>query len=308
MSGQLSTGAGYVQRRIDVSFTLSGATTDIVGMPQQPQTFNGAGNNTVLATGLRVQASIAKAPGSMLHHANLRIYGLTLDIMNKLSTLGKAIPKANPNTVTVKAGDANGTAVVFVGNIDLCYVDAQGMPEVALVVHAFTGIDAAMKPVPPTTWKGSVDVATIMGMLAKLAGYTLENSGVSGVMLTDQYLPGTAREQVDKAAQAADICYTFDGGVLAIWPREGHRSGPVPLISPDTGLVGYPTAYGEGGISVTSIYNPSIVAMGQVQVQSSITTACGTWTVQSLEHQLESETPGGAWFTHMNCWILGHVG
>lgn len=243
----------------------------------------------------------------MLHHAQLRIYGLTADVMNKLSTLGKAVVKANPNRVTVKAGDKNGTAVVFVGNIDLCYVDAQSMPEVALVVHAFTSVDAAMKPVAPTTYRGLVDIATVMKAIATLAGYGFENSGVNGIMLADPYWPGTARAQAEAAARAADICFTFDGTVLAIWPREGHRGGAIPLISPDTGMVGYPRQDREGGISVTTIYNPSIVALGQIQVQSSIPNACGTWTIQSLEHRLESETPGGAWFTHMNCWILGHV-
>ena len=38
---------------------------------------------------------------------------------------------------------------------------------------------------------------------------------MNGIMLADPYWPGTARAQAEAAARAADICFTFDGTVLA---------------------------------------------------------------------------------------------
>lgn len=302
MSGQLSAGGGYVQRRIDVEFNLGAAPDVITGLPN---TFSG-GANTVLATGLRIHASISVTPENAMPHAHVRIYGLTLDVMNQLSTTGKTLPEANGNSITVKAGDQTGTSVVFTGTIKRAEIDANGLPEVALVVTAFTGADAAMRPVAPTTYSGTVDAATVLAGIATKAGYKFENNGVSA-MLAYPYYPGTARDQALACARHADCCILFDKGIMAIWPRNGSRGGAVPLISADTGLVGFPSSCEQGGISLTTLYNPSIVANGRVQVQSALTRANGTWQVISTEHELQSETPNGAWFTHLTTWAQGHT-
>jgi hypothetical protein len=42
-----------------------------------------------------------------------------------------------------------------------------------------------------------------------------------------------------------------------------------------------------------------------MQITSSITPACGTWTVLKVEHDLEAETPGGKWFTTLEATTLG---
>jgi len=57
-------------------------------------------------------------------------------------------------------------------------------------------------------------------------------------------------------------------------------------------------------ISIYGLPLQPTLAYGQnIEVQSSITPACGTWNIHYLEYDLECETPNGRWF----CNIMAHV-
>ncbi|MGA9869288.1 MAG: hypothetical protein WBQ75_22880, partial [Acetobacteraceae bacterium] len=170
----------------------------------------------------------------------------------------------------------------------------------------FVGLQDAMRPVPPTSYPGTPDAAVILAGLADQMGYAFENNGVS-VILSQPYFPGTARTQALACAKAANIEMFIDdtSQTLAIWPKGGNRGGEIPLISKDTGMVGYPAYSGGQQMRVTTLYNPSIRFGGQVKVQSSITPADGEWTVNKITHHLESMMPGGEWFTYLEGYHLG---
>ena len=67
------------------------------------------------------------------------------------------------------------------------------------------------------------------------------------------------------------------------------------LISPQTGMRGYP-AFNQNAVVVTALFNPAVKPYGNIQIQSDITPACGTWKVNRLTYELESLTPHGRWF------------
>jgi hypothetical protein len=85
---------------------------------------------------------------------------------------------------------------------------------------------------------------------------------------------------------------------LTIWPKGKARGGAIPLISPDTGMVGYPTLSARG-IIVTTYFNPSISFGKNIKLQSSLELANGEWNVNSLVHTLEAEIPKGQWITRL---------
>ena len=286
----------YQKRAISLTFRL--------GEKGTPPTFDASGGtaNTVTVTGLRVQATISQSAGPFQTDVSLRIFGMSLSDMNNISTLGKNPMQTNFATVVnVSAGNVGGPmAVVFTGNVKQAWVDAGSPPDVALVVVASTVMGQQMMPVPATSWPGTVPVATILKALATQMGWTLENNGVTAV-LRDQYLPGTGMQQILRTADNAHVDVFVDGKTLAIWPRGGNRGQKqIPLISPETGMIGYP-AYTQQGCDVRMIYNPYVLAGGQIKVQSALKPACGVWPVTALEHTLESETPGGAWETRAKC-------
>jgi hypothetical protein len=238
------------------------------------------------------------------------IYGLTMSLTNQLSTLGQLIPEVRRNFVTVSAGDSvNGQSTVYTGVIFNGWADYASMPNVAFRIMSPIGGYPALQPIPPTTINGAADVATIMSGLAVQAGLGFENNGVNQQFFYP-YFPGAALEQIQRVAAKANIHAVIDPATntLVIWPRGGQRGDLIPLISADTGMIGYPT-FGEGGagIEVTTVYNPSIRYGTRVQIQSSLPQASQKWDVMSLTHELESMMPGGAWRSKFLCKYPGQV-
>lgn len=290
-----------VRRRITLQFQLGlGA-------------FGESGVDTIEVSGVRVSASLSVTGGITMTQLDLRVFGLQLDVMNKLTILSKQLVTGRFNTVIVNAGDEGGPlSVVFAGTIREAWVDATGSPQVAFILVAQDGAQLALKPVVPVSFKGSVDVAQIISYIARTNNLGFENGGVSA-QATNAYVPSTALEQI----QALGRHYNFNtfiqsnagfsnSGTVVIWPFDTPRPGPVPVISPETGLIGYPMRT-QSGIMLRTLFNPAIVFGGQIQVQSALTPVNGTWNVFSINHDLESETPGGKWFTTIDCSLLGAV-
>ncbi len=274
----------FVQRLVDVTFTLGQGA------------FGDSGADSTKLSGLRVSAKVTKAGGPSMSTLQMDVYGMKLSDMNQLSTLGMAVTLIRRNTVLVEAGDADaGMATVFIGTITNAWMDANAAPEVPFRVEAHTGLIDAVTKIPPSSYTGPTDVANVMSSLAAQMQLSFENNGVS-VILASPYFYGSPRNQVKAAAAAANINWIIDDGKLAIWPKGQSRNGSAPLISPETGMRGYPT-YTSKGIQVVTLFNPSIGYGGQIQVDSSLTPAKGLWNVYSLYHDLESMMPNGQWFT-----------
>lgn len=284
----------FVERRIRLTFLLGEGD------------FGNSGFNQSTYEGLRVSATVTKNGGVSMSQLSMRVYGMALTAMNRLSTLGKPLTDGRNNKVRVEAGDDEvGYTTVFIGTISQAWADMNDQANAALVVTAHSGLLDALRPTPPSSYTGPTSVSNIMASLAQEMGYQFEDGGVQ-VTLASPYLSGTPRMQVEAVAQAAGINWVIDDETLAIWPAGGTRGGLIPLLSPDTGLINYP-AFTQNGLALTVLFTPSITFGGQVQVESSLTPANGTWTVFSVTHELESEMPGGKWFTRLECSVLGFV-
>ena len=267
--------------------------------------FGESGSDAVEITGLRVQANIDRPGGVALSTLNMRVYGMTKSQMNQLSTLGQVYPDVRQNKVIVTAGDdVNGKAVVFSGIISEAYLDMKGAPDGAFQVQGFPGLLDALRPLPPSSFKGSADAATIMAGLAQQMSRGFENSGVQ-VTLSNPYYAGTGKQQADACAREGNFNHYFDDvlNVLAIWPKGQARGGEQILISKATGMIGYP-AYMQSAIKVDTEFNSSLTFGAQVTVESDLLPAQSRkWVINNLSPDLESETNGGAWYSHFQALV-----
>jgi hypothetical protein len=67
------------------------------------------------------------------------IYGLTMSLTNRLSTLGELIPEIRRNSVSVLAGDSvNGLSTVYQGDIQAGWADYASMPNNAFRIYSPT--------------------------------------------------------------------------------------------------------------------------------------------------------------------------
>lgn len=260
------------------------------------------GGNSVVVSGLRtqVQLSIVGGPPSFGSLA-LAIYGLPLSDMNALSVVGKQFSASYNNGLDILAGDDDsGMSLIFSGTIFRSWVDAAQMPDVCFRATAMPIAFGAVPSAQFTSINGPGDVSQMIERLSSQIGVKgFENHGVS-VKLASPYYSGSAWSQIQQIAEAANIDMAVDRGVLVITPRGKSRAGDVPIISPTTGLVSYPT-FVQNGLVVKTLFNPAITLLGNINVQSSLQPACGPWKVTSIDYDLESVTPGGNWFQELNC-------
>lgn len=287
----------FARRQIDLTFALGEGD------------FGEGGADTVEITGLRVSVNIQRTGGASFSTANIRAYGMPPSVMNKISTLRQIYPDVRKNTVTVRAGDdESGKGIVFSGQIAAAYADFAGAPDAAFTVDAWTMLVDGLKPVKPSTFPGPTDAAVIARGLADMMGYELENYGVQTV-IASPYFSGTAKQQLAALARAGGFEAFLDDtavppAVVIIAPGQ-TRGGVVPLIAPWTGLVGYP-AYVQNAVGFTTLYNPNIRFRGNVEIDTELTPAKGSWNVYEISHELESENPSGPWFTHAKGILFGN--
>lgn len=269
--------------------------------------FGDSGFNTMTIKGLRASVSISKAGGNFLSEMNLRVWGMTQEVMNQLSGTGDDIVSQRRNLITVSAyADGQTPAIVFQGNINQCWPDYSGAPDVALAVSALSVVFQALAPATPNSFPTGVNVATFLGNIATQIGYTFTNNGVNTI-LPPSYFVGSLPAQAFECAKHANIRMIFDDGQLAIWPPGGERLSPSNteiIISRETGMIGYP-AWAQGGIMIRSEFNPAVKFGYTMVVQSDITPAEGDWNIFNLNMILESEMPDGKWEMAIQATKLG---
>lgn len=288
-------------------------------------TFGQTGQNTATLAGLRAQVTIRKSGAPSMDVAEARIYGVQPEVMNAVSDLGIPAPLLRiGNTLTIQAGNpVTGMATIYSGYLKYAYQDFNEMPESCLQWVGYGGAPGSIVPTPAISFPGAADVATIMSGIATTAGWKFENGGVQ-VQLSNPYFAGTALQQAQKCARAAGINMYLDTttspNTLAIWPKNGTRGGAVPLISAESGMIGYPSWYNNGMVFET-VFNPNIAVGGQIQMQSSLGTGVvysnpaaprpqdviaggpnGLWYVNGpIVHNLTSQIPDGPWISEVHC-------
>ena len=272
------------------------------------------GNNTITIQGLRAAVNIENAGGAMMGTLHAQIYGLQPTDMNTLtSTLWDSLLVSTPssgtsssfafNQIQVFAIDGTQETLVYNGIILNCWGVYTSMPEVYLMIEAQIGYTWLVTSGTPISIQSDTDIDTVMQQIASLMGFQFENNGVSVTVPKGTYLGNTPMEQARTLMQMYKFWMYLDctsPNTLAIAPYGVPRTTQItPLVSPQSGLNGYPL-FNSTGVNFETLFNPGIVFGGPVHIQSSIPKANGVWTVVSMAHQLSSQAPGGPWKSVIN--------
>ena len=278
----------FVERDIRVTITLGGGK------------FGSTVEDTVVVSGHRITCDIVQYGAGSMGEANVRIYGLPLELMNRMTTVGPVmVSMPFANAIKIEAGEVGKTLTnIYEGSIWQAWGDFSGMPDVALNVIARAGMNQALKPSQPLSYSGPVQAYKVMQTLAQQGGYAFENNGVNAI-LVDPYLKGTLITQMRSVARAAHINATIDRGTLAIWNKGGYRNGTIPVVGPGNRLVGYPS-FTSSGVLVRTEFLHEAVMGGRLQIEGSqLTMVNATWTISQVTHNISAQMPGGPWFSNM---------
>jgi len=276
------------------------------------------GSNTVTLAGLRTTANIQSMQYPAFPQADVEIFGMLAADMNTLTDFENHQLAVTRNSMVVEAnagGDA-GWTTVFAGQLVAAIPLYQSAPDVAMHLKGRVLGYESIALANPSSFTGATAVSSIVQQLAQQMGATFENDGVQGT-LANPYLPGTAADQLSQVAQAANLGVYYDYGpassgsnvpplLLIITPKGLARNIPVVSLTPQTGLVDYPTIDSRGWIFARSQFNPALKFGGTVSISGSdIPRANATWQILQCTHLVDAVKPDGAWFTDMQLMPTG---
>lgn len=263
--------------------------------------FSTNNGQTLSLEGLRCSAVITNPGGySAFGQLQLKVYGMTLDQMNTFSSIGSNQVAVQDNSVIVSAGDEGSPLTqVFSGTIISSFIDLSSMPEISFNCAAIAGYIGKATPSASKHYDGANNAETIIESLTNQFGSQwkfVNYQNKAHAVLVDQYVYGSIIDQIQMIARNAAFPLVIENNTVTIWANDGIRDDVVIELSPQTGLVGYPS-YWEAGFTIKSEFKPTIINGRAIQLTSSLPKANGLFPVQNCTHEISTLTPDGPWFT-----------
>lgn len=262
------------------------------------KTFTSENNSNKLSSdGLRVQTVIQYGAGNIAPTAQINIYGLSIETMTPLMRIQWNTMNAIKNTIRVEVGDEGDTvlSLAYEGNITFAKIDMSGAPTTCLQIESQMAVVEALTPRDSKTYAKGLDGAEIIKEICDSMGYQLENNGASHILSEPTTLEGSYINRIQKICLACDFDLYTEQRYIAICPRGGARTLKIPIITPSTGLLGYPSP-DIRGITFRCRYNKLVRFGGIVTIKDSlIPTANGDWRTYGVKATLESNSAQARW-------------
>lgn len=284
----------FTAKRLRVTMILAGSNA----------VFPGTNSNTLTLENMQISASV-QATARLSTQADIRIYGMKQEDMNAMSVMWAIAPVVLNHLVILEAnstGRSDGWVQVFKGTVIEAQPDYRSAPNVSFNLLARTGYDIQITAVPPTSYPFQVDIGVAAGDIIERMGapWTYVDGGADGV-LSNPYFCGTLWDQLAQACAAANADFYAQGDeILVVKAGRPRSSEPSVILSPASGLIGYPM-FERSGLSVTALFDPVFLCGTALEVQSVVPNATGRWYPYALYHSLESRTPHGSWMTQLQC-------
>lgn len=266
------------------------------------EVFTAQGDNRLRSTGLAISTAITYGNGAISPTAQITVHNLPIDKMAKLFRVQWNTMQALLNTVKIEVGEQGGQLMTaYEGNITFATINMDGAPNISLIITSQMAVVDKMRVTDPFTIPKdtTVDVSQIVRFLAEDSGYQFENYGVTHA-LSDTSLNGSNIEKIEKLAQMCDFDLYIEQRLIVICKKGGERDLKIPIISPRTGLIGYP-APEQRGLNFICAYDPLVRFGGIVRIKESlIEIANADWRIYGLVSTLEANIPQGKWEMNVN--------
>lgn len=267
-------------------------------------TFGGGGNSKIIE-GLATDVDITKPGLPEKNSASVSIANISLADMEQMTFLAFQPLQSLKNLITIEAGEQGKTlATVFKGEITSAYADYGSVPDVEFKIEALSGGYAAQIGAKPISVKGNAKAADLIKQFAKEIGYTFKNEGVAA-SVRNAVFNGSPIEKARSVADEVGAELLIDDDSMILMPYDKPRSGGAVLLTPETGLIGYPS-FTSDGISFSCFFNPNLKQGGQVKIESIVPRASGYWKITKLSHKLTAyRTGGGSWYSSVDAAYIG---
>lgn len=252
------------------------------------------GGNTVIIEGLPVSVTVTKQGGEAKNKASVTVDNLKLETATQLTTLAFKRLETYNNVIQIDAGSQGAElSTIFIGEITSA-VPVMSDSKLSLKIEALAGYYPALIPSTPTSVQENTTVEKLMKQFADEAGYSFENKGITASIANSVFI-GSPIEKAKTLARQADVDLLIDDNKFTIQPFEAPKGGQIPLLSKNTGLIGYPSFSNEG-INCQCVFNDKLKVGSYFKLESILPHASGEWQITKVEHRLEAYTPNsGTW-------------
>jgi len=287
------------------SFTVKRLRITLILAANANISFTSTGDNTLILVGNRVSAKVM-SNARQATQMSIRIWGMLLADMDAMTAAWIDPASIRNNMITLEADNGDGFRPVFQGTILEAQPDFRSAPDVPFQILATIRYFEQINIIEPLSYKGDVDIAVIGRYLAGKLDMNYDQAPNMKATLTDPYFPGSLWVQLNNACKAARVDYYFLGDRLVFTPiGEVFDAKPAVVLSPDTGLLGYPI-YSRRGLQVTAIFDSAFLCGTAIEIKESLVKgANGRWFPYAIEHSLEAELPNGKWISSLNCLRAG---
>ena len=262
------------------------------------------GGNTVIIEGLPVSVTVTKQGGEAKNKASVTVDNLKLETATQLTTLAFKRLETYNNVIQIDAGSQGAElSTIFIGEITSA-VPVMSDSKLSLKIEALAGYYPALIPSTPTSVQENTTVEKLMKQFADEAGYNFENKGITASVANSVFI-GSPVEKAKTLARQADVDLLIDDNKFTIQPFEAPKDGQIPLLSKNTGLIGYPSFSNEG-INCKSVFNDKLKVGSYFKLESVLPHASGEWQITKVEHRLEAYTPNsGTWESNVTGVLPG---
>lgn len=288
--------SSFTKKQLRVTLLFSGTN----------QVFPGTNSNTLKLQNMRMTADVEQS-ARFAPQAVIRIFGMKQADMDAATVAWAIAPIVADRQVILEAnstGKSTGWTQVYKGTLIEAQPDYRDAPNVPFVINATSGYFPKINPVPPTSYPETVDIGVAAQDIIEAMGapWTYVDGGATGV-LTNPYFAGTLWDQLAQACSHAKADFYVQGDQILVTPfgRPKVGAGPSIVLSPTSGLIGYPM-FGREGLSVLALYDPAYSCGIPIDVKNSLVPATnGRWYPYSMRFMLEAQNPDGAWFATLKC-------
>lgn len=267
--------------------------------------FSGTEENTVIIQDLPISAEITKQGGDSKNSAKVTIENLKLETVKQLTVLSFKRMETYKNIIQIDAGTKGAElTTVFIGEItsSIPKIDDSGV--LSLEIEALVGYYPALIASAPVSVQGTTTIDELMKGFAQEAEYEYENKGITGSVANSVFI-GSPIAKARQLAKQADIDLIIDNQKFTIQPFVAPKEDEPPLLSANTGMIGYPS-FSTDGIEVNCLFNDKVKIGGYFKLESILPHASGEWQIVKVVHKLDAnQTSGGAWDTTVSGVISG---
>jgi len=198
----------------------------------------------------RLSFEVEKTSQSTSNKAKISMYNVSQDTRNALE---------GDNVVAfLYAGYEFSTQLLFLGDV-IKPITKRAGPDIITAIECGDAEKILQSATIEFVYSKPITNLTILNVVAKQLGVSTGTipSNFETRIFDGLVFSGTAREILDRIVKQISYKWSIQDGVLQVVPVGGTTNDEAVVISPETGLLGFPTKT-ETGIEAVTLLNPEI--------------------------------------------------